>query len=58
MTSDGHPLDLLKILPIARCRRLAADALVWAATELSQRAAWQGPRIRSLWDGPLTPRWR
>jgi phage terminase large subunit-like protein len=26
------------------------DALVWAVTELMQRGAWQGPRIRSLWD--------
>ena len=33
------------------------DALVWAVTELVHRGAWQGPRIRSLWDGPLVPRW-
>jgi phage terminase large subunit-like protein len=34
------------------------DALVWAVTELAERGAWQGPRIRSLWDPPLAPRWR
>lgn len=34
------------------------DALVWAVTELAERAASPGPRIRSLWDGPLTPRGR
>ena len=33
------------------------DALVWAVTELAARGAWQGPRIRSLWDGPLVPKW-
>jgi phage terminase large subunit-like protein len=32
------------------------DALVWAVTELMQRGRWQGPRIRSTWDGPLVPR--
>jgi phage terminase large subunit-like protein len=32
------------------------DALVWAVTELAERGAFQGPRIRSLWDGPLAPR--
>ncbi len=33
------------------------DALVWAVTELMQRGAWQGPRIRSLGSGsPLVPR--
>ncbi|MBI2713877.1 MAG: DNA-packaging protein [Rhizobiales bacterium] len=31
------------------------DALVWAVTELAERGAFAGPRIRSLWDGPLTP---
>ena len=25
------------------------DALVWAVTELAERGAWPGPRIRSLW---------
>ncbi len=34
------------------------DALVWAVTELAERGAFQGPRIRSLWDGPLTPLFR
>ena len=34
------------------------DALVWAVTDLAERAARPGPRIRSLWDGPLTPLWR
>ena len=34
------------------------DALVWAVTELAQRSAIAGPRIRSLWDPPLAPRWR
>jgi phage terminase large subunit-like protein len=36
------------------------DALVWAVTELTQRGNRQGPRIRSLWDGPLVPKhvWR
>jgi phage terminase large subunit-like protein len=34
------------------------DALVWAVTELAERAVRPGPRIRSLWDGPLTPLWR
>lgn len=34
------------------------DALVWAVTELAERAARPGPRIRSLWDGPLTPLFR
>ena len=34
------------------------DALVWAVTELAERAASPGPRIRSLWDGTLAPRWR
>jgi len=33
------------------------DALVWAVMELMARGAWQGPRIRSLWDGPLVPKW-
>jgi phage terminase large subunit-like protein len=32
------------------------DALVWAVTELTRRGGWQGPRIRSLADGPLVPR--
>jgi phage terminase large subunit-like protein len=32
------------------------DALVWAVTELTA-TTWQGPRIRSLWDPPLAPRW-
>ena len=31
------------------------DALVWAVTALTARG-WEGPRIRSLWDGPLVPR--
>ncbi len=31
------------------------DALVWAVTELTQRGGGQGPRIRSLGDGPLVP---
>jgi hypothetical protein len=30
------------------------DALVWAVTELTGRW-WQGPRIRSTWEGPLVP---
>ena len=34
------------------------DALVWAVTALNLRGGGQGPRIRSLWDGPLTPLWR
>jgi phage terminase large subunit-like protein len=34
------------------------DALVWAVTELSERAARPGPRIRSPFDPPLAPRWR
>jgi hypothetical protein len=33
------------------------DALVWAVTELISRGAWQVPRIRSLWDGPVGPEW-
>ncbi len=35
------------------------DALVWAVTALTSRG-WEGPRIRSLDDGPLVPRgvWR
>jgi phage terminase large subunit-like protein len=33
------------------------DALVWAVTELSQRGAWQGPRVRSLGNSPLAPPW-
>ena len=32
------------------------DALVWAVTELTARGGWQGPRIRSLGEGPLVPR--
>jgi len=32
------------------------DALVWAVTELTQRGGGQGPRIRSLGEGPLVPR--
>jgi len=32
------------------------DALVWAITALTDRAG-PGPRIRSLYDGPLVPRW-
>ncbi|WP_137045488.1 DNA-packaging protein [Pseudolabrys sp. FHR47] len=32
------------------------DALVWALTALSERRH-EGPRIRSLYDGPLVPRW-
>ena len=31
------------------------DALVWAVTALTARG-WEGPRIRSTWDGPLVPR--
>ena len=31
--------------------------LVWAVTELAERGAWAGPRIRGLWDPPLAPRW-
>ena len=34
------------------------DARVWPVTELAERGACQGPGIRSLWDGPLAPRWR
>jgi phage terminase large subunit-like protein len=33
------------------------DALVWAVTELMQRGAWQGPRIRGFYEPPLVPRW-
>jgi len=34
------------------------DALVWAATDLSERAARPGPRIRSIWtDDPRVPPW-
>jgi phage terminase large subunit-like protein len=33
------------------------DALVWAVTELTLRGQWVGPRIRSLWDGPVVPGW-
>ena len=43
--SGGHSPDRL-------------DALVWAVTELAERAARPGPRIRSLWDGPLVPLWK
>jgi len=32
------------------------DALVWAVTELISRGQGGGPRIRSLWDGPLVPK--
>ena len=32
------------------------DALVWAVTELTKRGEGGGPRIRSLYDGPLVPR--
>ncbi len=31
------------------------DALVWAVTALIARGGGQGPRIRSLWGGPLVP---
>jgi len=33
------------------------DALVWAVTELAERAARPGPRVRSLGDDPLVPAW-
>ena len=33
------------------------DALVWGVTDLAERAARPGPRIRSFADGPLVP-WR
>ena len=33
------------------------DALVWSASALIVRN-WNGPRIRSTWDGPVTPLWR
>ena len=33
------------------------DALVWAVTNLTLRGQWVGPRIRSLWDGPVVPGW-
>jgi len=33
------------------------DALVWAVTELAERAARPGPRIRGFDDGPLVPAW-
>ena len=32
------------------------DALVWAVTELTARGQGGGPRIRSLWDGPVVPK--
>jgi phage terminase large subunit-like protein len=32
------------------------DALVWAVTNLTLRGQGGGPRIRSLWDGPLVPK--
>jgi phage terminase large subunit-like protein len=33
------------------------DSLVWAISELTRRGTWDGPRIRSTWDPPLTPLW-
>jgi phage terminase large subunit-like protein len=33
------------------------DAMVWAVTSLIGRAR-NGPRVLSLWDGPLVPLWR
>ena len=33
------------------------DALVWAVTELAERAARPGPRVRSLGHPPLVPVW-
>jgi phage terminase large subunit-like protein len=33
------------------------DALVWAVTALTSRG-WEGPRIRSTWDPPLSPLFR
>ena len=33
------------------------DALVWAVTDLAERAARPGPRIRGFADPPLAPLW-